>query len=225
MSVANLHQGVEFVLVRHAESESNAEIHAGKDKLSTFQDAQLTDTGRRQALATCEYLTNKLPIDNVIGVWTSAQQRAWNTAQPLMDSGFLELFTTVHSIHEYRTEDKGVLSVGNDFKLTIDYTWDMFVHRVRDFMIMCVDFACKQPMDILSRRPVVLVFGHSLFFSAFLEMVIGRTPQSATDITFHLPNTSLSSVFYNPCLDKWSIYQVGALHHLEEGQRIRHSKV
>jgi len=224
MSVTNLKYGVEFVLVRHAESESNAEIHDGKDKLSMFQDAKLTDTGRRQALATCKYLANKLPIGNVLGVWTSAQQRAWDTAQPLMDSGFLEFFTTVHSIHEYRTKDKDVLSC-NGFQLTIDYTWDMFVRRVRDFMLKCADFAHKQPMDILSRRPVVLVFGHSLFFSALLEMVIGRTPQSANDITFHLPNTSLSSVFYNPCLDKWSIYQVGALHHLEEGQRIRHSKV
>lgn len=224
MSVYNLAQGVEFILVRHAESESNQEIHQGKQTLSLFQDAKLTNVGKKQARTTGKYIQCNLPAYRVLGIWTSPQERAKDTAKELNgDGGFAPEIETICELYEYRTTEKEDLLVF-DGVLHTDKSWSMFMERVAAFKKRCQSYTEKN-LDASTDhvRPVVLVFGHSLFFSAFLSICIGCTPKSAGDIAFHLPNASLTSLFYNPKINKWSILQVGALHHLDESLRIKHS--
>jgi broad specificity phosphatase PhoE len=221
MSVSNLKSGVEFVLVRHGESVSNLEIHSGKENLTLFHDAELTDIGREQAKVTCEYLSSKLKDRKVLKIYTSPQQRAIDTGSDLTKEYpcISEIFL---DIYEYRAPPKEDLVFSGGICRT-DTTWKDFCARVQRFVDVCENLA----KDLETKeKPVIVIFGHSLFFSTFITMCASQKrylPYDGESISFHLPNTCLSNLFFNG--DRWSILSVGAVHHLSNELSIRHTNI
>lgn len=65
-------------LVRHAQSQSNAEL-----KLTVNQDIALTETGHKQAQALADWLLHT--VEKIDSVFVSTYQRTHATALPLLD--------------------------------------------------------------------------------------------------------------------------------------------
>lgn len=224
MSVKNLKSGVEFVFIRHAESESNAEIHSGNiDNLTVFNDAMLTERGTEQADQVYCYVKEALATRTLLRMLTSPQQRAIDTCKMLKPI-FSDKYEVEPRIYEYRSAEKEDL-VTEHGVCTVDKTWGKFWTRVILFMLKCEEMAYNLTEAELNTKPVVVVFGHSLFISAFLTLCClddnEDHPEDGEALPFHIPNASSTSVFYNTQM--WSVLHVGSTEHLSPDLRIKHT--
>ncbi len=224
MSVHNLIRGIEFVFIRHAESESNAEIHNGNiDNLTLFHDASLTACGIVQASQVSHYIEGKLKLRKLLKLFASPQQRAIDTCKDIKDT-FSEEYQVEPDIYEYRCPDKQDL-VHEHGTCKVDNTWEDFCTRVRAFIDKCETMTKDLSFQELSEKPVVLVFGHSLFISTFITMCCIQCkhygPAGPEALAFHIPNASLSNLFYDTTT--WSILHVGSTCHLTPELRIKHT--
>jgi len=224
MSVHNLKQGVEFVFIRHAESESNAEIHSGNiDNLTVFDDVRLTERGFEQAKQVYCYVKEALATRTLMRMLTSPQQRAIDTCKKLKPI-FSDRFAVEPCIFEYRSPPQKDLVTAHGV-CTVDKTWGQFWARVRLFRLSCEKIVRSLSEAELDTKPVVVVFGHSLFISAFLTLCCSDDnadpPEDGQALSFHIPNASSTSVFYNT--EMWSVLHVGSTDHLSPDLRIKHT--
>lgn len=211
------------ILVRHGESESNKIIHINKtltedheEQLSRFSNPNLTDLGFKQATQTGNYLHNILKNNNKkINVWISPYDRTQQTAKPFLDiclSQSMQLETNiVPDLYEYTSPKKQLGE--NLLKLGVghDHSFDDFVKRVIQF-----NSKLKEKLFEMDEDQILIIFGHSLFFSILMEyQVVQESYSNIHDVTFELPNCSISTIGFNFEKNKWSIYNVATMSHLQ----------
>ncbi len=166
-----------LLLVRHGESQSNAEMRFGD------ADTPLTERGRRQAKATARWLANRATPKMIVA---STMKRALDTAQylaqpfgmtpvahPLMrevDLGDLENLTTVEAATRYpETWERN-----QDFE-DLDFGWPGGETRREFFARVRRAFAQLPPVG---PQQDLLVVSHGGVLSSYVAELIEGRPES-----------------------------------------------
>lgn len=227
------------IYVRHGETVSNKYLHSGESShhsrkssggdfvrnpagsrfdprgdLLDLADPKLTEVGKEQAEEVGNHFQNILPqthYENLL-LLVSPYQRTIDTSLPtyisLKRDYFID-YRILDELYEYTPPQKNIPS---KFNFENDKDFSSFVNRVREFNIQLKDIC-----ETLSKNTLVIIFGHSLFFSVLLE--IQSCQEEIVTIekgSFHLPNCSLSVVVYDKSDSEgeWSILGVGSISHL-----------
>lgn len=232
MSVSNIYcadktKGCQVILVRHPESTSNLHIHENphvdSEILATYTDADITTKGLAQQKKTVKYLLEKLvAADEMKGaelrVFSSPQIRASRVADSFCanaitskdwdcDSVIRGLYYTVEpQLFEFRHKGKGELRF--DDVVCCEESEEDFFFRVEDWKTRILEPACGS-------NDAVVLFGHSLFFSALTSACLFPDAHLKTidSLPIHFPNASISVMIYNG--SKWSLLKQGDVSHLK----------
>jgi len=232
----NSHNNVKIFLVRHGESAANVIIHAHKSQgqtlsaeheqiVSTFKDPPLSPLGEEQAQLTATYLVdtvNTMKPSKVL-VMASPYRRAMDTCRPFVVPGVAAgqpiSYVTVNQGLREHTEKVKMLEEHESAGMSPDRTWSDFTDRVKAFADHLKNEATRCGPDT-----IIVVFGHSLYFSCLLSYIGSNEtwmPDDGTTV-FKMPNCCISSIGYCGSKQKWSIYNVGYKGHLGEAATGHH---
>ena len=217
----NYHRNVKIICLRHGESTPNRIIHDSEgDSLSkserhviaTYKDPKLTERGHIQAQKTSEYLIQCLQImkPGKVRVLISPYQRTLDTSQPFVNSKVISYSEVLPILREYTEVGKATdehIKKG----LLPDEDWISFQKRIIDFTTYLKHVVSKS-----TSKDIIVIYGHSLFFSAMLSYVGSQETwlPSKSNIVYQMPNCSITTIGYDK--RKWSIYGVGHIQHLGE---------
>lgn len=227
------------IYVRHAESESNAIIHTAKKEnlihtskksnlkilsqsqevlLNSYSDPNITFIGSQQASCLAEHLINKINILNkkTVNIWISPFKRTIETANK-----FIELCTKNNIDHnvkimpelqEYTSKKKTLTDKEIDAGLIIHDTIDVFLNKITIFNDILKQHLYEQEVN---QDSVLILFGHSLFFSSLMTYHITQETILPTDTSsLQIPNCSISCESFNCETNKWKTFIVGSIAHL-----------
>ena len=215
------------VYVRHAESDANLIIHTSKsqrkeltvsqeDKLNSYHDPGITAVGVRQAECTAITLLNKIREMNkkIVDVYISPYKRAQNTAKPFIDKcisdGLAVNVLIVNELQEYTPPKKKLIEEQRGTGMAIHETYDAFVNQVLRF-----NEALKKELQKQEDDRILIIFGHSLFFSALMTYHIGHEKVKPTEVSsLQMPNCSISCERYKLEASEWRTYVVANASHL-----------
>ena len=210
------------IYIRHGESESNKIIHDNKkltneheEQIKCFLNPNLTNLGSEQANKTGDYLYKILKNKyKKIYVWISPYNRTQQTAKPFLQlSQDLPVESNIMpDLYEYTSNNKQPNDELIKLGINNDITWNHFINRVIKFNIKL-----KEKMLKMHEDEILLIFGHSLFFSVLMAyQTVQEKDAEIDDITFELPNCCLSTIGYNTTRKRWSIYNVASVSHLNK---------
>ncbi len=213
------------VYVRHAESESNVILHDNKNKnLTTSQenilnshiDPNITKKGIEQSSNTATCLLNKIKEmgKTIIDVWISPFQRAQQTASYFIElchkEGIQINLKTVVELQEYTSSKKTISDEQKKLGMLIHNTKEIFVNQVIKF-----NDDLKTTLKEQTKDNILIVFGHSIFFSNLISYHVNHEQFRPNDFTsLQLPNCSISCENYNFNKLEWKTYVVGNVSHL-----------
>ena len=202
---------MKLFLIRHPESESNKcltnsigkiDVQSQRKLMLAYGNPNITNKGIEQ-VDECK----KLQLDG--SVWTSPMARTQLLAQALLQTN--DHVITKDMLMEFNTQGKK-----NDWPK--DKTFAQFVRRVYMFYI-------KEILPVTGGKNIIIV-GHSLFFSVLLSTItllnmipdikidklINILNKLKTDVTFHLPNCSISTLTWEH--DHFRITGVAVVDHI-----------
>lgn len=215
------------VYVRHAESDANLIIHTSKsqrkvltasqeDKLNSYHDPDITPIGIKQADCTAAYLVSKIKSMNkkTVDIYISPFKRAQDTAKPFIDCCISDELTlnvlTINDLQEYTPLNKVLTDEQKKVGLIFHETYDAFVERVVSF-----NEVLKQELQKQDDDRIIVIFGHSLFFSVLMTYHIGHEKIRPTEISsLQMPNCSISCESYRPESLQWRTLVVSNASHL-----------
>jgi broad specificity phosphatase PhoE len=216
------------VYVRHAESDANLIIHTSKsqrklltasqeDKLNSYHDPDITPTGVKQAEHTAIYLLGKIKQMNkkTVDIYVSPFKRAQDTAKPFIDycvsdGGVAVNVSTINDLQEYTPTNKILTDEQRKIGMIFHEIYDAFIDRVMSF-----NEALKQELQKQDDDRILIIFGHSLFFSALMTYHIGHEKIRPTEISsLQMPNCSISCESYRPESLQWRTLVVSNVSHL-----------
>jgi broad specificity phosphatase PhoE len=213
------------VYVRHAESESNLILHNNKDKnlsssqeknLNSYHDPDITELGIKQSICTAQYILNKIKEMNKtkINVWMSPFQRAQDTAMYFIDLCYKENieinFKIIVELQEYTSPKKVLSEQQTKQGLIIHDTKEIFIDKVIKF-----NDTLKTELKEHTKSDILIVFGHSLFFSNLFSYHINHEQFRPNERgSIRLPNCSISCESYNFDTLKWNTYVLSNIAHL-----------
>lgn len=118
-------------------------------------------------------------------------------------------------MYEYRRPAKGNLTV-DGVVLHTDENFGQFVARVRKWKTEVLE-------PEMLKHDLVILFGHSLFFSLLMHLCTSLPSiesfdiECAEELSFHFPNCSISQMVYNGT--RWSVLCQGDVAHLPSALR------
>jgi 2,3-bisphosphoglycerate-dependent phosphoglycerate mutase len=177
-------------LIRHGTSQANA----GK-ATDHPQSIELTDLGREQARHIAEHFSNKMPRDAAKTIIVSPYVRTLHTAQPLIDQlrqSHQSVDVQVWPIQEFTylspARCRGTTAAqrqdwAEEYWQRADPDWDDGdgAETYRHLMQRVNDFSARLVSQVASGSGQILVFGHGMFFKAFvlgLEYGTMATPEA-----------------------------------------------
>lgn len=212
----------EIFLVRHGVTRINRLLHnedgtskpkeeIDEKKFEEHWDknpnTELTDTGLLQAIDIEKELSSR--YGKIDKIFVSCFKRAIDTAAP---------FRTAHPdipviedviYGEWMNDKKGAIAIENGVECIVDGTWPVFADRVGEALDTL--FSYKKEGE----RVKLVVFSHSVFISMALSIITAKRikgkgmtftdfvrqrsddiPSDYEDLSFHLPNGSISKVFF-----------------------------
>lgn len=214
------------IYIRHGETHSNKLVHGktlsddDEKKIKQECNPDLTDIGLEQGVVTADYLTNAIKESGFskIILLVSEYDRAKKTAEPFInkletlakhdgisfsikyDTEIIE-YTPIHKVIPDELQRRGI---------THDPTISDFIQRVTRF-----NNNLKEQLQAIDSSTVVIIYGHSLFFSVLLTHQGTQELFSKIKWVAHeLPNCSVSTVSYKPQSNIWSIHNTGSTSHL-----------
>ncbi len=219
------------IYVRHAESEANVVIHnkpnkSDKSKLSqsqenllnSYADPHITSLGKTQAAHTATHLIQTILKLNKtkVTIWVSPFKRTIETAKPFIigcfDRNIDYTVTFLPELQEYTTNKKPLSEEQKESGLIIHQNFDSFLHKLLTFNEMLKNQLKKQ-----NQEQILIVFGHSIFFSTLLSYHIMHERITPTEISsLQLPNCSLSCEMLEVNPFKWATFIVGSVAHLNK---------
>ncbi len=213
------------VYVRHAESESNVILHDNKDKnltedqktmLNSHNDPEITKKGIEQSLNTAICIANKLKEMNIttVDVWISPFQRAKRTAFYFMELCCVENIKinpkTIVGLQEYTSPKKTISDEQKNVGMVIHDTKEIFIEQVIKFNDLL-----KTNLKEQQNGNILIIFGHSLFFSTLISYHVNHEQFKPNDIpSLQLPNCSISCENYDFDKLRWNTFVVGNITHL-----------
>jgi broad specificity phosphatase PhoE len=64
------------------------------------------------------------------------------------------------------------------------------------------------------KESIYIIYGHSIFISALLSVVVGANPKSIHDLTFRLDHCSISKLKFEN--NSWKIHEVNNTNHIQK---------
>ncbi len=192
----------------------------------------LSSAGMEQAIKTANYISSKIKEDSFddIKIYVSPEPIAVETSISLVnnlkESDIKFSFRVIQYLYEYRRPNKeAYVAEIHDKKYPIkpDKTWDHFTKRI--------DVAKKViERDLTDKRndkkkQLVVIFGHPVFFSALFSNFVNQGltyPKNYKEVVFQYPNCAISCAGLNKETNKWNIFFIGNVSHLEEHKTGNH---
>lgn len=211
----------QIIYIRHGESMSNQFLHTGGNPSDYPQiaDPALTELGKIQSELTAQYLSTKYRVIGEVfsmklEVMVAPYQRTLDTMKPFVasvgvgvDSDSNLKITIDDDLREYTSPKK---SIPDKFTFDHDADFSSFVKRVSHWKNKFTEYLSTCSSD------VILIFGHSQFFSVLLALQAGVPLEalSGERTIFHLPNCSISVVRFDDNSKEWEILGVASVGHL-----------
>ena len=213
------------VYIRHSESESNVVLHNNpKSNLSSseealinsFSDPNITNKGKAQALVTANFLFDKIKSmkKTNLKILVSPFKRAQQTMLPFIElcekHNIKHNFIIMNELQEY-TSPKKILNPEQKMRgLVNHHTWQDYIPFVLKF-----NDILKQELKKQKDNEILIIFGHSLFFSSLLSYHIAQEEHMSNDKPhIHQPNCCISCESYDIEREKWLTYIVSSVAHI-----------
>lgn len=211
--------------VRHAESDANVIIHKSKkerkklttsqeEKINSYHDPDITEIGFKQAECTGKHIYDKIKDKKNIHVWISPFKRAQDTAKSFIDictsNGLKPNITILNDLQEYTSSNKTLKDEQKQLGLVTHESYDMFFEQVLRF-----NDILKNELKNHTTDDILIIFGHSLFFSSLISYHINHEKNKQIDISsLQLPNCSISCESYNFETLRWKTFVIGNTSHI-----------
>lgn len=202
-----------IIFVRHGESEANKAFTTRENKGSypITPDPSLSETGKKQAEHTGQYLTDcfKTMTNPKITVWYSPFLRTMETAAPFVDKAkdMIVDRKCVPELQEYTR-----ISLPDSVKKAgciEHHSYTDFINRLRQFKEIL-----WHKYQVMEDNEHLVIFAHSLVISNLLMSFVSSTSMLHDQHCFiHVPNCSISCVRFTE-KQNISIYTTASIAHL-----------
>lgn len=184
-----------LILIRHGESQNNVILHDNPTisreqfKLVKKDNPLLTSKGCVQAIRTGRFLNDSL-IGKSVDIYTSTLQRAIDTATYTIPQ--IERHIALDTLNEWDKHTETIEDVQERVEKFLDVLWNISSEEREDH--------------------VIVVFGHSLYFSLLLSRIISGKP--STNLAIEFPNCSISNLRFDNAKQHIAVYQLCRTIHL-----------